>query len=398
MSCQLRTPLLLSLTAVFAGGVAPVHAQSAEVTTRRAPRAALSDRSDLAERQLRQLEGRADSLARIYNDSAELTLAERRRIGESLDRTVEQIERLSMRLAGLNPDDTFDGSRIHIQLAPMTSDASRSFMRRALTESQGVTPRGWLGIVVSGTAREPRVENGELIVRYLTHPEIISVEPSSPAERAGLIPSDTLIAYDGKDVRDRDISYTKLLRPNSRVLVRIRRDGRTRDIPVRIADVPSRITLRREMNADMPAATPLAALPSTFPAPSRVMQLSPMAPLPPMPATPSAPPTPMIVYGYGVNGYGVNGVAGAQLVSVTKDLGHTLGVRQGVLITNAPVGSPAYQSGLRDGDVIQRVGGETVRTVGEVRQVVGMASYNGEHSVALEFVRAKRTRKAVLRW
>jgi serine protease Do len=355
----------------------------------------------MVERQLRQLERRADSLARIFNDSAELTIAERRRIGETLDRTVEQIERLSMRLAGLNPDDTFDGGRLRIQVAPMTSEASRSFMRRALAATQNVAPRGWLGIVVSGTAREPRVENGELIVHYLTHPEIISVDPSSPAERAGLIPSDTLIAYDGKDVRDRDISLSKLTRPNARVLVRIRRDGRTREVPVTIADVPSRITLRRQLNAEVRTSTPLAPLPSAFAAPLGVMQLAPMtpmAPLPPMPAMPPTPPSATIVYGYGANGYGVNGVAGAQLVAVTEGLGRTLGVRQGVLVTNAPAGSPAYESGLRDGDVILRMAGETVRTVGEVRQVVGMASYNGEHSVPVELMRAKRVRKAILRW
>ena len=61
------------------------------------------------------------------------------------------------------------------------------------------------------------MENGELIIRYLTHPAIVSVEPSSPAERAGLVPSDTLIAYDGEDVRDTDIAITRLLTPNKRV-------------------------------------------------------------------------------------------------------------------------------------------------------------------------------------
>jgi len=118
------------------------------------------------------------------------------------------------------------------------------------------SPRGWLGIVIQGAAQEPRVVNGEMIIHYLTHPEIVSVEPSSPAERAGLVPSDTLIAYDGRDVKDGDISMTRLLRPNSRVLVRIRRDGRTRDVPVTIADVPSRISLRRDYVVEMRTSEP----------------------------------------------------------------------------------------------------------------------------------------------
>jgi len=69
-----------------------------------------------------------------------------------------------------------------------------------------------------------------------------------------------------------------------------------------------------------------------------------------------------------------------------------------VLVTNAPVGSPAYQSGLRDGDVITRAGGEALRTVNDLRRQVASAADNGERSLALELVRGKRTRKGTLRW
>jgi len=107
-------------------------------------------------------------------------------------------------------------------------------------------------------------------------------------------------------------------------------------------------------------------------------------------------PTLPAVYAYGFGG--VSGVAGAQLVPITEGLGRTLGVRQGVLVTNAPVGSPAYQSGLRDGDVITRAAGRTLRTVADLRAQVAAASDNGQREVALELVRAKRTRKGSLRW
>lgn len=385
----LRPSLLASLGAVLAASAMPLAAQRVEVTTRRTTRA-----ESAGTQQLRVLERRADSLAHLYNDADELSLAERRRVGEMLDRTVEQIDLLTARLSSADGGDG-EGTTVRMQLAPTTGSRAQTFMRRALAESKGVMPRGFLGIVVSGAARDPRVENGELIIRYLTHPAIVSVEPGSPAERAGLVPTDTLIAYDGKDVRDTDIAITKLLEPNKRVLVRVRRDGRTIDVPVTIADVPSRIAIRREMSVEYaPRAVPL---------PSVAFPRAAMAPLPPerpmtsrLPEMPEAPlaPTPAIGYGFG----GVSGVAGAQLVAVTEGLGRTLGVRRGVLVTNAPVGSPAYQSGLRDGDVITRAGGVQLRTVADLRDRVATAANNGEHSVALELVRGGKGRRGSLRW
>jgi serine protease Do len=399
---SIRTPLLFSFTAVLASGV-PVAllAQRAEVVARRAPRA---EGGDANGQQLRRLGRQADSLAQLYNDSEDLTAAQRRAVGEALDRTVAQIEELTQRMA----DADSRMVRVRVQVAPMIDERNATAMSNALRQaeaSQLVMPRGWLGIVVSGTAREPRIDNGELIIRYLTHPEIVSVEPSSPAERAGLAPSDTLLAYDGRDVRDRDISLTKLLRPNARVLVRIRRDGRTRDVPVTIADVPSRIRLRTESNFEMAGPRALA--------PAREAPAFPRSPMPPAAATPRPPmapafgpaplptqaflppqaPTPGIILSYGFNS-----VAGAQFAPLTDGLARSIGVPRGVLVINAAVGSPAYASGLRDGDVIVRVSGVPVRTVAELREQVQTAVDNGESRVELDCMRERKALKVTLRW
>ncbi|HET9012781.1 MAG TPA: PDZ domain-containing protein, partial [Gemmatimonadaceae bacterium] len=338
-------------------------------------------------------------------DGEDLSIAQRRSLGDELDRTVGQIEELARRMAQLDSRLV----RVQVQVAPMVDERNAMAMSNALRqaqESQVAMPRGWLGIVVSGTARDPRIDNGELIIRYLTHPVIVSVEPSSPAEKAGLIPSDTLIAYDGRDVRDRDISITRLLRPNSRVLVRIRRDGRTKDVPVTIADVPSRIRLRSETDFVLRAPRAEPALPGgmAFPRSSvpvaalapRASTVPPAMPMPPMPAIAPLPPqavTPgMIVT------IGLNGVAGAQLAALTDGLARAVGVRSGLLVTSAAIGSPAYTSGLRDGDVIVRVGGDPVRTVAELREQVRRAVENGENSVKLDCVRDRRERTVLLRW
>jgi serine protease Do len=403
-----RTSLLLSFSVVLAAGVPAVaHAQRG-VAAGRAARAE-SGGDDSTGRQQRWLERKAASLARLYHDNDELTAAERRAIGDALDRTVAQIEELAQRVGPVVARAPGARQELRLRMAPSMDERAATLMGRALLQAQagrggaGAMPRGWLGIVVSGTAREPRIDHGELIVRYLTYPEIVSVEPSSPAEKAGLTPSDTLIAYDGYDVRDRDISLTRLLRPNARVLVRIRRDGRAKDVPVTIADVPSRIKLRQEMIVELrpprPGGLPDAAAFPHFPAPPPAPSPATMGVMEQMPRAAIAPvqpllPAPPAIYGPSFS----SGVAGAQMVAVTEGLGRSLGVQQGVLVANAPVSSLAYQSGLQDGDVIVKVAGRPVRTVGDVREAVEKAWGNGERSVELECVREKRTRKVVLRW
>ena len=106
---------------------------------------------------------------------------------------------------------------------------------------------------------------------------------------------------------------------------------------------------------------------------------------------------PSIAFGFGY-GNGVNAVAGAQLSTISEGLGRALGVSAGVLVTSAPVGSPASESGLVDGDVISKVAGQAVRRVSEVRDLVALAADNGDHAVELEIVRQKKGMKLSLRW
>jgi serine protease Do len=392
-----RTPLLLSVTLVLVAGVS-LHAQQRAVGTRRAPSA---EGGDSTARHLRRLERTADSLVRLFNDD-DRSLAERRGIGDLLDRTVRQIQELAAALAG-TPRGRME---LRGMLTSAPNDRAAAVMGRAFVQAGSLKeamPRGWLGIVVSGTATEPRIENGEILIRYLTHPEIVSVEPSSPAERAGIAPSDTLIAYDGRDVRGTEISITRLLRPNARVMVRIRHNGRTRDVPVTIADVPSRISLRAEMNAETlaPRAEPgfadAAPFPRSAPPPVRygppTVGVPAVAPLAPTTPAPPQAPTPAIIFGYGYNS-----LAGAQLAAVTEGLAKAIGVRQGVLVILAPPGSLAYQSDLREGDVIVKIEGAPVRTIAELRALVQAAFENGDRAVELEYLRERRARKAVLRW
>jgi predicted metalloprotease with PDZ domain len=391
-----RANALRTVSLALAGSAAPLAAQRAE-TVRRAPRALVTDS---LEAQMRRMQRAADSMSSLFYDE-DLSASERRRVGAELDRMMEQYRVQTVQMAQLG---AMRETRpfVRARVGPITGATSSSNMANALTEAiaREATPRGWIGIVLTGAATEARVERGELILHYFSYPLIASVDPSSPAQRAGLAPNDTLIAYNGRDVRDTDISMTRLLQPDAKLMVRIRRDGRVRELPVIVAATPTRIKQRRDDEIrDARSAFVLSGIPDApmfprMPAPGPGSVGVPRTIRPPMrvSAATALPPLPPSI------AFVTNGIAGAQMVTVTEALAKSVNLPSGVLVANAPAGSPAAESGLRDGDVIVKAELQPVRSVADLRELIGQAAEGGERSVVLETVREKRTRKVTLRW
>jgi serine protease Do len=242
------------------------------------------------------------------------------------------------------------------------------------------------------------VEGNEQMMRFLSYPEIVSVDPSSPAQRAGLAPGDTLLAYDGRDVRGADISMTRLLRPNAKVVIRVRRDGRIRELPVVVAEATPRIMRRRrdEMPGTQWVFTPSPDL-------ARVPPLAPPAPMVPMQSFTVAPSATPAVAPMGVQlprpfEPSPSGVAGAQLVTISDGLKRSLGLQSGVLVVTVPVGTPADESGLKDGDIIVRVERQPVQSVIQVWQILTRVAADGAREADLDLIREKQARALKLRW
>ncbi len=388
-----RAPLLVTLTLALATGRAPLAAQSADVVVRRTMRTAATDSS---EREQRRLERRIDSLVRVF-ETDDLTSSERSRIGRSIETLIAQFKAQRMRLDGASTAVKIDGPYIKRAPAPAFGERPGVDVRAMFPPKipQEAMARGWIGIVVSGAPREMTFERNEMKMRFLSYPEISSVDPSSPAQRAGLAPGDTLLAYDGQDVRGTEISMTRLLRPNSRVVVRVRRDGRIKELPVIVAEAPSRIRERqRDEIRESGQSWFYNPSPEVAPTPP------PAAPRPYFPSVPPSMPTPapagvMLPRSFE---YAPMGVAGAQLVTISDGLRRSLGLQSGVLVATVPRGTPADESGLREGDVIVRVERQPVRTVVQVWQLVTRAAEDGEREVDLDLIREKQARTLKLRW
>ena len=397
-----HVPLFASLAVLLGAGVVPLAAQQQRIEVTRVRGASLSA-PDSADRQLRRLQHLIDSLARAYNDHDDLTVAVRRRVEEDLDQALGQVAELTARMhMAMARSPQHPGEHLRILMSPQAAERTAADMSRAMMQmrvAEQAAPRGWIGLEVQGPGLLPRVEGGELLVRYFAYPRVISVDPSSPAQRAGIVPNDTLLAYNGVDVSENDISFTRLLRPNTTVNIRFLRDGRVRVVPVTVVPAPMRIVQRRDdefrsrelslgrlpEGASFPraplatAAPPRGSLRSTASSMASTLPMTPMLPQ-------------MAGFPYG------NAVAGAQLSTVSEGLGKALGVSSGVLVTSAPVSSPAGQSGIRDGDVIMTVAGQSVRNVSDVRDLVALAAGNGDHAVEVQVMRQRRMMKLTLKW
>jgi membrane-associated protease RseP (regulator of RpoE activity) len=238
---------------------------------------------------------------------------------------------------------------------------------------QPYSTSGYLGVSFDGPSIDQN-RRGERFIRFLDYPRIALVEPSSPAERAGIHEGDSLLAFNGDDVRQREFSLTRLLVPDQKIVVRVRRDGSPMDFSVTVEKAPAYVVRRM---------SPGARVAAEWPAP----------PAEPMPVMPAIPPTPeaRAQSVWIVN----NGVAGAKVETINEGLARTIGVKEGVLVLTVMPGSPAYASGLRDGDIIVRAAERSVASVRELREII--ERQRGE-DVKLGVLRDRKRVELTLSW
>jgi S1-C subfamily serine protease len=264
-------------------------------------------------------------------------------------------------------------------------------------------PEGYLGITFVCDLRRQDGPEGLTIYHY-GYPAVKFVQPGSPADRAGIVPGDTIVAYDSRDVLYRKIVLSRLLRPGSELAVRIRRNGAVKNLSVSIAPRPATFV---DMNVAGYGGTPLAQSGGSASLDPRqwIVMPAPAAPFP------SAGPTASQRSGSVPDDFQAPlddddasdddpsvpaTVAGAEVVRTDADLQDALGLDGGLLVIGVSESSAAARAGLRSGDVIVSAHGESIHTPQMLTSVLRRAKHNDE-PVSLRVVRHHQARVIVLK-
>jgi S1-C subfamily serine protease len=396
-------------------------------------------------------EGRASAEARLaqWRDSLRARAGfegEIESVAAQLLMITQMQTRASQALEGLRSGQASEASRSQVdaamrQLSEQIDQATqRSQVLRTRLASlcdRNAKPQGYMGITFSATMRADAAASGAEIFRFAENPTVETVEPGSPAERAGVVKGDEIILIDKQSVVGRDIVFNQLLRPGTRLPMRVRRDGDSRDVlllikqrpaaldngcpfldarimaafgdPISIVRFPMSGAIVRAAPPPPTATTPgtrvrMARVPEApavaAGAPNGVVTVTPAAPLVPniaMPApsvTEPSPPGQRSVFMFsGPSSPMV--IAGATIVRTNADLRETFGVKSGILVLDVARGSPAYASGLKGGDIIVSIGRMAVTTPMSLQRAIEGADGS---ELPLRIIRKKKEQALTLRW
>jgi C-terminal processing protease CtpA/Prc len=263
-----------------------------------------------------------------------------------------------------------------------------SAIRFQCARGDEMQPDGYVGLNFVGIEVR-KLNDGPAMWHFGDNTRIVSVDPGSPAANAGIEAADEVIAIAGNDAK-KPLPLGSLLKPGSRITVRLLRDGKPNDRTVVVG--------KRQDDASSPCAQVDEIVGAKgYPQTVFMRQRAPEAP-------PGAAPRNPVTYTYkgetpaiartGPNGFalmtpyptmGPGMLGGASLVTLDAEWKETIGLDRGLLVTMVAPGSPAQNAGLRKGDVIVGAGDEVIATMSVFWRIVNTSGPDG---VALKLVRA----------
>ncbi|HET9425349.1 MAG TPA: PDZ domain-containing protein [Gemmatimonadaceae bacterium] len=352
-----------------------------------APRADTTRQTDIVI--YRQVTPRIDSLSRRLNElplgSPEYLATE-----DSLRTALLAIPR-STRFLG-------QGGTLTIQMAP-----SRALYATAID----VVPKGWFGFVADGINRNWSEPAGSF-VEYFEYPTVVSVESNSPGAKAGVRFGDSLVAFNGLDLRRNPINLTRLLTPGREIAVKLRREGEAKDLVIVVEKAPEDLMAERRASAvagSMASMAPRAPL-MIDPQDRRLVEERAAGMASAGTKTRVVPGTKTVRAGGGLSGMAtpvavpsMSGVYGAAMADVDADLAASIAGlkgRRGVFIERVPPGSLAERIGLRRGDVILMVDSHEVPNTAHLRVRLQMADNTGAGRIRLQVLRGGKTRDLMI--
>jgi serine protease Do len=234
---------------------------------------------------------------------------------------------------------------------------------------------GWLGVTPEDISAD---RAKELKLSAARGVYVSEVEKDSPAEKAGLKSGDVITEFNGTHVEG-VTQFRRLVRetpPGHSVSVVVTRDGKSQTLNATLSNMSDqfqhlRVNIGNRLQ-DLTVNPPMV----TWDGPV----VAPRAPMTPRPAMPTMPPgsytftTPEGAYAYGFGagsgfGMGVTPSIGINGENLNGQLGTYFGAPdgEGVLVREVQSGSPAEKAGLKAGDVITKVAGDRVKTLGELQ-------------------------------
>jgi membrane-associated protease RseP (regulator of RpoE activity) len=277
--------------------------------------------------------------------------------------------------------------RLREKIDRMATELAATHLMFGETMREGnvsILPEGWIGINALGP-RQQFMDPSGLNVEYFDYQPIVSVDPESPAQRAGVASGDVLVAYNGVDLKGHRFNLTRMFTPDEKLSVTVRREGETKDFNMIVAKTPQQILIRRRDLDALPDGD--APLPQAF--------------------RRSAFPSGTLMIGGQTNGEipgnfmfrimpAQNGVFGARVLTLSPELAKKLNLSEGLLIDEVPEETPAFKSGLRTGDVIVSASGQPVSSVKRLLELLMMR--DTDRRAALVVMRDGKSRAISVSW
>jgi serine protease Do len=220
---------------------------------------------------------------------------------------------------------------------------------------------GWLGVEITEVTPEKAKDLKLTAVRGVI---ITSVEPDSPAAKAGLKENDVVTQYEGHAVEG-TVQFRRLVRetPAGRtVALTISRNGVAQNLSVELGDLHS-VTVKRMHGRMRDFGDAYTFV---------------------MPDMPNIPPDMPMVHPFMDRRTPMLGIGAEDL---TPQLGAFFGApdNSGVLVREVHSGTPAEKAGLKAGDVIIQVDGKPVHSLDELR--AQLREKTGQKAVNLGILR-----------
>lgn len=327
-----------------------LHSQPVEPS--RPPAAADCQQGAQNEKELARLEAQLAKAqeeieSQVLQEVAEIQERVAEQVGRVKPKMEAQLALLQQRMAGLE------------SVAAEKSAQALEKSHRAwelVNEEEG----GWLGIEIAEVTPEKAKELHLDAARGVIVKE---VTPDSPAAKAGLKENDVIVEYNGERVEGA-LQFGRLVRetPSGRtVALTTIRDGKPQKLNAEIGAWSDHFG--KEMN--------------------HVFAIGP----PPVPHVPD-------MNAFDFRSFPYEFGSAAPLLGVTAEnlngqLGEYFGAPggQGVLVREVRPGTPAEKAGLKAGDVIVKVDGESIRTVGDLRSKLRARVDKDEKNIQLGVLR-----------